>query len=86
MFGRRIEWMVLIPATLLIVLDFLVAHTPLHALSAIAVAGVAFWYFGEVSTWAAARLMRIPRAPLAVLLSAVDEAEAAREQPVSAQA
>ena len=85
MFGRRIEWMVLIPATLLIVLDVLVAHTPWYSLSAVAVAGVAFWYFGEVSTWAAARLMRIPRVPLAVLLSAVDEADAARESPAIAQ-
>lgn len=85
MFGRRIEWMVLIPATLLIVLDVLVAHTSLHWLSAAAVAGVAFWYFGEVSTWAAARLLRIPRVPLAVLLSAVDEAEAAREAPESGE-
>ncbi len=84
MFGRRIEWMVLIPATVLIVLDFVAAHTALHWLTAVAAAGVGFWYAGEVSTWAAARLLRIPRAPLAVLLSAVDEAEAAREAPASA--
>jgi hypothetical protein len=81
MFGRRIEWMVLIPATLLIMLAVFIAHTPLHWLTAVAVAGVAFWYFGEVSTWAAARLMRVPRVPLAVLLSAVDEAEEARRAP-----
>ncbi|MFP2904993.1 hypothetical protein ACLESD_08050 [Pyxidicoccus sp. 3LFB2] len=86
MFGRRIEWMVLIPATLLIVLAMVIAHTPLHWLTAVAVAGVAFWYVGEVSTWAAARLMRIPSAPLAVLLSAVDEADAAREAPPNDEA
>lgn len=72
--GRRLEWTVLIPATLAIVGAVVFAGTPLHWLTAVAVAGVALWYIGEFSTWLAARLMTIPPVPLASLLAAVDTA------------
>jgi hypothetical protein len=72
--GKRLEWTILIPATLAIVAAVLLTGTPLHWLSVLAVAGVAFWYLSEMSTWLAARLLWIPPVPLATLLSAVDEA------------
>ncbi|MFL5343929.1 MAG: hypothetical protein ACJ8AT_04015 [Hyalangium sp.] len=72
--GRRLEWTVFIPATLAIVGAVVFAGTPLHWLTAAAVAGVALWYIGEFSTWLAARLMSIPPVPLASLLAAVDNA------------
>jgi hypothetical protein len=75
--SRRLEWTVFIPATLAIVIAVVFFHTPLHWLTAVAVAGVAFWYTGECSTWLAARLMSMPPAPLASLLAAVDKAHIA---------
>jgi hypothetical protein len=72
--GWRIHWTVLIPATLAIVAAVLMGGTTLFWLPAVAVAGVAFWYIGEVSTWASARLYYLPPASLAALLAAVDEA------------
>lgn len=72
--GKRLEWTIFIPATLAIVAAVVFAGTPLHWLTALAVAAVAFWYVSEMSTWLAARLLWIPPAPLATLLSAVDEA------------
>jgi hypothetical protein len=72
--GRRLEWTVLIPATVAIVAAVLMAGTPLHWLTAAAVAGVAFWYAGELSTWLSARLMSMPPVPLSTLLAAVDAA------------
>ncbi len=72
--GRRLQWTVLIPATLAIVAAVLVGGTTLLWLPAAAVAGVAFWYVAEASTWAIARVLHIPPVPLASLLSAVDEA------------
>jgi hypothetical protein len=65
---------VLIPATAAIVAAVLMAGTPLHWLTAAAVAGVAFWYAGELSTWLSARLMSMPPVPLSTLLAAVDAA------------
>jgi hypothetical protein len=72
--SRRLQWTVLIPATIAIVAAVLIGGTTLYWLPALAVAGVAFWYAGEVSTWAIARVMHVPPVPLAALLSAVDEA------------
>jgi hypothetical protein len=72
--GRRLEWTIFIPATLAIVAAVVFAGTPLHWLTALSVASVAFWYLAEASTWMAARLLRIPPAPLATLLAAVDDA------------
>lgn len=74
MHGRRLQWTVLIPATLAIVAAVLIGGTTLYWLPAVAVAGVAFWYVGELSTWAVARVLHVPPVPLAALLSAVDEA------------
>jgi hypothetical protein len=74
MHGRRLQWTVLIPATLAIVAAVLIGGTTLYWLPAVAVAGVAFWYAGELSTWAIARVLHVPPVPLAALLSAVDEA------------
>lgn len=72
--GKRLEWTLFIPATLAIVAGVVFNGTPLHWLTALAVASVAFWYIGELSTWLAARLLWIPPVPLATLLAAVDEA------------
>ncbi|HEX8699094.1 MAG TPA: hypothetical protein VF815_09685 [Myxococcaceae bacterium] len=74
MHGRRLQWTVLIPATLAIVAAVLMGGTTLFWLPAAAVAGVAFWYVAEASTWAIARVMHLPPVPLAALLAAVDEA------------
>jgi hypothetical protein len=74
MHGRRLHWIVLIPATIAIVTAVLMGGTTLFWLPAVAVAGVAFWYVAEASTWAIARVLHVPSAPLAALLSAVDEA------------
>jgi hypothetical protein len=79
--SRRIQWTVLIPATLAIVAAVLIGGTTLYWLPALAVAGVAFWYAGEVSTWAIARLMHVPPVPLATLLAAVDEAAVPLPEP-----
>jgi hypothetical protein len=72
--GQRLHWVVLIPATLAIVAGVLIGGATLYWLPAVAVAGVAFWYTGEVSTWASARLKYLPRESLATLLASVDEA------------
>ena len=72
--SRRIQWTVLIPATIAIVAAVLIGGSTLFWLPAVAVAGVAFWYTAEASTWAIARLLHIPPVPLAALLAAVDEA------------
>jgi hypothetical protein len=72
--GRNLEWTIFIPATLAIVAAVVFTGSPLHWLTLLSVASVAFWYVGEVSTWVAARLLRIPPVPLATLLAAVDEA------------
>jgi hypothetical protein len=72
--GRSLQWTVLIPATLAIVAAVLVGGTVLYWMPALAVASVAFWYAGEVSTWAIARVLQVPPVPLAALLAAVDEA------------
>jgi hypothetical protein len=72
--GRRIQWTVLIPATLAIVAAVLIGGMTLFWLPGLAVAGVAFWYAAEASTWAIARVLQVPPVPLAALLAAVDEA------------
>jgi hypothetical protein len=72
--GQRLEWTIFIPATIAVVVAVVFAGTPLHWLTALAVASVALWYTGEFSTWLAARLLWIPSVPLATLLAAVDEA------------
>ncbi len=72
--GRSLEWTIFIPATLAIIVAVVLTGSPLHWLTLLAVAGVAFWYIAEASTWLAARLLRIPPVPLASLLAAVDEA------------
>ena len=72
--GKSLEWTILIPATLAIVAAVLLTGSPLHWLTVLSVASVAFWYIAEASTWVAARLLRIPPVPLATLLAAVDEA------------
>jgi hypothetical protein len=72
--GQRLHWIVLIPATLAIVAAMLIGGATRYWLSAAAVSGVAFWYIGEVSTWASARLIYVPPASLATLLDSVDEA------------
>ncbi len=71
--GRSLEWTIFIPATLAIVAAVFLTGSPLHWLTVLAVASVAFWYIAEASTWAAARLLHIPPVPLATLLAAVDE-------------
>jgi hypothetical protein len=77
--GKSLEWTIFIPATVAIVAAVVLMGTPLHWLTVLAVASVAFWYTGEVSTWLAARLLRIPPVPLATLLAAVDEAHTAAD-------
>jgi hypothetical protein len=72
--GRRLEWTIFIPATLAIVAAVVITGSPLHWLTVLAVASVAFWYIAEASTWVAARLLRIPPVSLSTLLTAVDEA------------
>ena len=72
--GRSLEWTIFIPATLAIVIAVVLTGSPLHWLTVLAVASVAFWYISEASTWVAARLLRIPPVPLSTLLAAVDEA------------
>ena len=72
--GKSLEWTIFVPATLAIVAAVVFAGTPLHWLTLLAVAAVAFWYVSEMSTWLAARLLWIPPVPLATLLAAVDEA------------
>lgn len=72
-YGKRMEWLIFIPATLAIIAAVVFAGTPLHWLTALAVAAVAFWYVSEMSTWLAARLLLIPPVPLATLLAAVDD-------------
>jgi hypothetical protein len=72
--GKNLEWTIFIPATLAIVAAVVFTGSPLHWLTVLAVASVAFWYIAEASTWMAARLLRIPPVPLATLLAAVDEA------------
>lgn len=79
--GQRLHWVVLIPATFAIVAAVLIGGATLYWLPAVAVAGVAFWYIGEVSTWASARLKYLPRVSLATLLAAAAEAA----QPVPKQ-
>ncbi|KFE62634.1 hypothetical protein [Hyalangium minutum] len=71
--GKRLEWIIFIPATLAIIAAVVFAGTPLHWLTALAVAAVAFWYVSEMSSWLAARLLLIPPVPLATLLAAVDD-------------
>jgi hypothetical protein len=72
--GRSLEWTIFIPATIAIVVAVVFTGSPLHWLTVLAVASVAFWYIAEASTWVAARLLRIPPVPLSTLLAAVDEA------------
>lgn len=74
MHGKSLQWTVLIPATIAIVAAVLIGGSTLYWLPAVAVAGVAFWYTAEASTWAIARVIHIPPVPLAALLAAVDEA------------
>ncbi|MDY7227300.1 hypothetical protein [Hyalangium rubrum] len=80
--SRRLRWTVLIPATIAIVAAVILGGSVRYWLPAVAVAGVAFWYVGEVSTWAVARLLHIPPVPLATLLAAVDQSA----EPVAALA